>query len=96
MMSPIEPKNLLRHEIIGLEVRVVKSSQPSYIGIKGKVVDETKNTLTIHHMQRDKTIAKKTATFHFKLPSGLTVEVEGKNLVKRPEDRVKTRSRKLW
>lgn len=96
MMSPIEPKNLLRHELIGLEVRVVKSSQSSHIGVKGKIVDETKNTLIINHKGRDKTIAKETTTLHFKLPNGLIVEVEGKNLVKRPEDRVKTKLKKLW
>ena len=96
MMSPIESRNLLRHELIGLEVRVVKSSQSNHIGVKGKIVDETKNTLIINHKGRDKTIAKETATFHFKLPSGLIVEVEGKNLVKRPEDRVKTKLKKLW
>jgi len=95
-MSPMEPRNLLRHELIGLEVRVVKSTQPSHVGIEGTALNETRNTLTINHKGRDKVVAKETSTFQFRLPDGSIVEVEGKNLIKRPEDRVKTRLKKLW
>ncbi|MCD6263998.1 ribonuclease P protein subunit [Candidatus Bathyarchaeota archaeon] len=45
---------------------------------------------------RDKVVVKETSTFRFTLPSGVVVEVEGKYLVGRPEDRVKRRVRKLW
>jgi len=96
LTSPIEPRNLLRHELIGLEVRVVKSTQPSHIGVEGRIVNETRNTLTISQRGRDKIIAKETTTFHFRLPNGLIVEIEGKNLIKRPEDRVKIRLKKIW
>jgi ribonuclease P protein subunit POP4 len=95
-MSPMEPRNLLRHELIGLDVRVVKSTQPSHIGIDGPVINETRNTLIINHKGRDKVVAKETSTFQFRLSDGSIVEVEGKNLIKRPEDRVKTRLKKLW
>jgi ribonuclease P protein subunit POP4 len=95
-MSPVEPRNLLRHELIGLEVRVVKSNQPSHTGTEGTVINETRNTLTINHKGGDKVVAKETSTFQFRLPDGSIMEVEGKNLIKRPEDRVKTRLKKLW
>ena len=38
-MTPITPRNILRHELIGLEVEVVDDSNPYNIGISGRVVD---------------------------------------------------------
>jgi len=35
---------ILQHEFIGLNAKVVKSSNPNYVGIKGNVVNETHNT----------------------------------------------------
>ncbi len=86
---PITPRNLVRHELIGLEARVVKSSHKGYVGIKGRVVDETRNMLVILSEKGFKKIPKEVSTFRFKLPDGCLVEVEGWRLVGRPEDRVK-------
>ena len=41
--------SIVQREFIGLETKVVKSSNPHVIGISGKVVDETRNTSTILH-----------------------------------------------
>jgi len=90
------PKNILRHELIGVEAKVVRSTHKGYVGIKGLVVDETKNTITILQGGRKKMVVKEVSTFRFKLPDGTIVEVEGKMLVGRPEDRVKRRITKLW
>ncbi|MFB0543515.1 MAG: ribonuclease P protein component 1 [Candidatus Bathyarchaeia archaeon] len=95
-MNTIGPRNVLRHELIGLEARVVESDEPGHIGIQGRIVDETRNTLTINQGGGDKIIAKENTIFHFRLPNGAVVEVEGRYLVGRPEDRVKRRRRKLW
>ncbi len=92
-MTPITPRNILRHELIGLEVEVVDDSNPYNIGVSGRVVDETRNTLLIDDGVRERRIAKGYATFRFKLPDGTLVEVEGSKLVGRPEDRVKRRVR---
>ena len=43
----ITPQNIARHELVGLEVEVTHGLHGDLEGIKGKVVDETKNTLTI-------------------------------------------------
>ena len=43
----ITPQNVFRHEFIGLPIEVALSSHAGYEGIKGKVVDETKNTIKI-------------------------------------------------
>ena len=86
---PITPKNLVRHELIGLEVKIVKSTNPSQIGLKGRVVDETRQMLIIETRKGEKKIEKKSAVFVFKIPDGRRVEVNGKILVGRPEDRIK-------
>jgi ribonuclease P protein subunit POP4 len=85
----ITEKNLVRHELIGLEVEVKKSTNKSQIGIKGRVVDETYNMLIIETKKGEKMVEKKSCVFVFKLPDGEKVEVEGWVLVGRPEDRIK-------
>jgi ribonuclease P protein subunit POP4 len=85
----ITEKNLVRHELIGLEVEIKKSTNKYQEGIKGRVVDETYNMLVIETPKGEKKIEKKSCIFIFKLPSGKRVEVDGKLLVGRPENRIK-------
>lgn len=87
---PITPKNIVRHELIGLAVEIEKSTDPTQKGLKGKVIDETYNTLKIETIKgREKTIPKKNSLFIFTLPNKTKVQVEGKLLIARPEDRIK-------
>ncbi|MGB9714038.1 MAG: ribonuclease P protein component 1 [Candidatus Bathyarchaeales archaeon] len=88
--------DIVRYEFIGTEAAVAKSKHPSYIGIRGKVIDETKNTFTILHEGKRKTIIKEAAVFHFHFSDGTIVEIDGKLLVGRPEDRLKKCIRRLW
>lgn len=87
---------IIQGEFIGLNAKVVKSSNPSYVGISGKVIDETRNTLVIRQKNQDKIIVKATAVFHFTLDDGTIVEVEGNIIVGRPEDRMKKRLERRW
>jgi ribonuclease P protein subunit POP4 len=89
------PENLIKHELIGLKVKVVSSTNQSQIGLEGEVSDESRNTLTIETSSGSRSIPKDQATFEFILPSGESVRVDGKLLVARPEDRVK-KSLKKW
>ena len=87
---PINPYNLIRHELIGLRVEIKESSDPTIVGLKGRVVDETYNTFKIECEDgKERTVIKKTCVFIFILPTGERVEVDGKLLVARPEDRIK-------
>ncbi len=86
---PITPRNIVRHELIGLKVRVEKSTNPFQKGIKGVVIDETYNTLKVETRKGVKTLIKKECVFVFTLPDGTKVMVDGKLLVGRPEDRIK-------
>ena len=94
-MSPISPRNILRHELIGLEAGVVKSRNPSHRAVEGFIVDESMKTLVIEQDGESKRVPKRDATFIIKLPSGL-VEVEGAALYGRPEDRVKKKIKRRW
>jgi len=87
---------ILQHELIGLNARVVKSLHPDYVGIAGRVIDESRNTLVIRHENKRKTVTKRVAVFHFTMPDGTVIEVDGKAIVGRPEDRVKKRIRRRW
>jgi ribonuclease P protein subunit POP4 len=90
----ITPHNILRHELIGLQVRVLDGLNPSVDGIQGRVIDETRNTLAISKAQETVMIPKEIATFRFHLPSGALVDVDGRRLISKPENRLKTRTRR--
>jgi len=87
---------VVQGEFIGLDAKVVKSTNPSYVGISGRVVDETRNTVVIRHNNEDKVIVKEVAVFHFTLPDGAIIEIEGKVIIGRPEDRLKKRPKRRW
>jgi len=80
---PIQPSNVVRHELIGLTAEVVKSRNSA--GLKGKIVDESYKTLVIN----GKRVFKDAITVTLMLPSKEKVEVEGNLLVARPWDRIK-------
>lgn len=94
-MTPVTADNLTRHELIGLKARISGVSNSCQRNIKGTVVDETRNTLTISRKGVDKMVAKGEASFIFNL-DGTLVEVEGKTLIGRPEDRVKKKPKRDW
>ncbi|MCD6371447.1 MAG: ribonuclease P protein component 1 [Candidatus Aenigmarchaeota archaeon] len=84
------PKNLVKHELIGLKVKIKKSTDPTLVGIKGTVVDESYNMLTIEIRNgKEIKVSKKNCVFVFTLPSKIKVQVDGSLLVGRPEDRIK-------
>ena len=94
-MSPISSGNVLRHELIGLQVGVVRSRNPSHRSVEGFIVDESMKTLIIEQDGKAKRIPKRDATFIIKLPGG-QVEIEGAALYGRPEDRVKKKIKRRW
>lgn len=71
---------LKKAELIGLTAEIVESTNKSLIGIKGKIIDETKNTLTIGE--------KKVPKSQVMLKINEKI-INGKSLVGKPEDRLK-------
>jgi ribonuclease P protein subunit POP4 len=88
--------DIIRCEFVGTEAKVCKSSHFGNVGISGKVVDETRNTFVVFHDGKRKTVAKNTSMFHFRFPDDTVVEIDGRILVGRPEDRLKKSIRRLW
>lgn len=89
----ITSKNILAHEVIGLRAEIIKSPDLNKAGIKGKVVDETKNLLILETKGGLKKIPKKEVLIKFWLGKE-TKEINGKFLVAKPEDRTKIYWRK--
>lgn len=91
------PSNLIYHELIGLPVKVVESTNPLLDNICGIVQDETRNTLIIATENNNKKmVPKANANFVFKVPidSGgkhliKHVKVNGNLLLSQPENRTK-------
>lgn len=64
----LTPETLVRHELNGLCVRVVESTNPDNVGISGRVVSETMRTLVVSAGDRVWRVPKQGTTFEFALP----------------------------
>ncbi len=82
--------NILFHELIGLDVTILSHSNPYFIGINGKIVDETMNTLKIL-LDNGKilTVLKRYGLFEITLPRNRKAIIDGSQILGRPEDRLK-------
>lgn len=87
---------IIRGELIGLSAKVMKADNVNCVSISGTVVNETRNTLVIRHTNEDKVVIKETSVFKFMLQDGTALEIEGKAILGRPEDRVKKRLKRRW
>ncbi len=85
----ITRRNLLQHELIGLEMKILESSESSLVGKKGIIVDETMNMIKLKQKKGFKKIPKRGIKMSIRIPNGDEVKVNGEELVARPEDRVK-------
>ncbi|UCE91251.1 MAG: ribonuclease P protein subunit [Methanobacteriota archaeon] len=84
----MKSKDFRRTQFIGLDVEVIGSTCPSIVGVHGRVVDETKNTITIEQDGVEKMVAKAGCEFRFDDGSQAHV-VSGDDIRFRPEDRIK-------
>lgn len=73
-------------ELIGEEIIIVAAKNKSNLGLQGIIVDETKSLIKVQVKNSIKALLKKTITFKI-IRSGEVVE--GNDLLKRPEDRIK-------
>ncbi|MEM3442646.1 MAG: ribonuclease P protein component 1 [Candidatus Bathyarchaeia archaeon] len=87
--------DIIRYEFIGTKAKIV-GSNVGYVGMAGTVIDETRNTFTILHDGKKKTVIKDSSIFHFIFSDGTIIEIDGKLLIGRPEDRLKKHLRRLW
>ena len=83
-------REIVKQELIGLDITIVDAKNQDLIGLKGKVIDETKNTMTIEQDNKTKKILKNQIIFNTKVDNK-TIQINGKLLVGRPEERLKRR-----
>jgi len=79
-----------------VEGEVAKSPHQDFVKVSGKVVGETRNTFIFQSESRRRTVIKESAIFNFKFHDGSIVQIDGKLLVGRPEDRLKKSIKRLW
>ncbi len=85
----ITPYNILRHELLGLEVR----AETEGATVEGVVDWESAKTIKVKTPEGVKTVAKESSTLELRLPDGAVVRVDGTLLLSKPEDRVKKKHR---
>jgi ribonuclease P protein subunit POP4 len=88
--------DIIREEFVGTIGVVTSSSHSGYLGIHGYVVGETRNTLTLQHDGTAKHVVKDQVVFQFQFSDGAVVEIDGRLLVGRSEDRLKKTVKRLW
>jgi len=79
-------KIVFPHELIGEKIEIIRSKNNSNVGIKGKVIDETKMTLKIKWGEKVKTLLKNNITFKIVCNEQIII---GQEIMKRPEERIK-------
>lgn len=90
MQYSICRKNILAHELIGLQAKVIDSKDENKKGLHGRIVDETKHTLKLEEVNgKEKVLPKKEIVLEVEFLNGEKVEVNGKDLIGKAEDRVK-------
>lgn len=88
----ITPQNINSHELIGLETRIIESSNSQIVGLQGKIVFETKSMLEINTKNGLKKIPKNHSKWEISTREE-KITVNGASINKRPQDRVGVRSK---
>ena len=84
----ITKRNIHKHELIGMTATVKSARDRSHIKMRGTIVDETKNTLTLEVAGTEKMLPKKGTVLTIDIKEG-SVNVDCGKLMYRPEDRIK-------
>jgi ribonuclease P protein subunit POP4 len=85
----ISCQNVMRHELIGLDVLVAGAANPFHQGVSGHIIDETRNLFAIQTQNGIKKLPKQGSTFRVCLPDKTLVEINGSALILAPEKRLK-------
>ena len=77
--------NITKHEFIGEKLEVIESKNKDLVGVKGKVINETRN---MFELDNGKKLVKDHSVFNISIGKEV-FRIDGKLLVGRPEDRIK-------
>lgn len=77
-------------DLISATIEVVHANNKTLVGKKGKVLDETKNTITISINKKRQKILKTHITFKIHKDKKFEEKIiEGKTITKRPYERIR-------
>ena len=80
-------ENLKFHEMIGMQTKIVKSTNPQINNIKGRIINETKSTFVLSTTNGLKKFPKLQNEWEFEL-NGRKILLNGRMISKKPEDRI--------
>ena len=83
----ITADTISRHEFIGLETKIIDSSNPQVVGLNGTIINETKSMFTLNTQKGMKMIPKLTNDWGFSI-KGKNLIVKGTTITKRPHERI--------
>ena len=81
-------ENLKFHEMIGMQTEIIKSTNPQFNNIKGRIIDETKSTFILSTTNGRKKFPKQQNQWEFQL-NGAKISLNGRMISKKPEDRIR-------
>jgi ribonuclease P protein subunit POP4 len=88
-MCAISKANIAKHELIGLEVEVLLAPHRGHVGVRGRITDETKNTITVlQENKKEICLPKDGLHINVTTESG-ELELDCTRIMFRPEDRIK-------
>lgn len=98
-LNVTDTTHAIRDEFIGKDAEIIESTNVQLVGLKGTIVDETKNTFTMlveqqHTQRQGQQLAKQFKKIILKNGSIFRIgssHVDGSLIQKRSEDRIKLR-----
>ena len=83
----ITTENIALHELIGLDTEITQSSNVQLIGLKGKIVDETKSMFSLYTENGIKKLPKENSVWRFSFGNNEII-LNGDMLTKRSYERI--------
>jgi ribonuclease P protein subunit POP4 len=84
-------QNITKHELIGLQARIINARNSANVGISGKIVDETNHTIVLEQADKEKRVFKKCVELELDV-EGDVIKVNGALFEGRPWDRIKKKN----
>ena len=72
---------MIKNTLIGTEIEIVNAQNKNLLGLSGRVIDETKNLLTLETQKGVKKVIKSQITFKI----GTNI-IKGNHVIRRPEE----------
>ncbi|MDB4819231.1 ribonuclease P protein subunit [Euryarchaeota archaeon] len=83
--------NSIHMPFLSREISIIDSADPTLIGVKGKVLEETRRTIIVQTQNGEKTFAKDVIQFTLDLEQNV---IDGATVTQRPEDRINRKYRR--